>query len=274
MRVKADNDNFDFAGGAGPVNNVANLILLPMYDPYELIREAVPINYTASTQGREYGTTQDPYDFVEHNLNNAYEFTSVSVARTIAGGIKLATGISSWLLNPLATSLSGSYLGSINGNSFLRYKRDDFKVIYGTPGIDNLDPSDREIDSADPQLPPSAFLIVGGDGRDIITSFDKSDELLGGDGSDTLEGRAGDDTLDGGDDGLLGDIAVFSNNFENYQYDIAADGTITFDHTEGTQADGKDTLKNMEFARFGNDRLTGRQPLQFRYDKGFTEFSN
>ena len=143
------------------------------------------------------------------------------------------------------------------------------KIIYGTPGSDDIDRRDVEQDfnpfGAGPSQQLSNFLFVGGSGNDTITSLDitsntpSSDELLGGEGSDVLEGRGGDDTLDGGEFGA--DLAVFSDNFENYQYSLAADGTITFDHTEGIQTDGKDTLKNMEFARFGDGR-TVALPLE------------
>lgn len=68
MQVIAKDDNFDFRGGAGPINAVANTILLPAYDPYGLgidptnpQNREVPIKFTTSTNGRTYGTSSDPY---------------------------------------------------------------------------------------------------------------------------------------------------------------------------------------------------------------------
>lgn len=261
MRVKALPDNFDYIGGS-PINNIALAILEPIFDPYKLGRKTVPIEYTTSTQGREFGTSQDPYTFLDYVDDNGYEDAFISVKDTAAGLDRLFEGIV--VLLPLQNSSpSVSYLLNTNSDPFLRYVRDDgFKVIYGTPGNDNIEPQDVEIDPYDPLpsiLPP--YLMVGGEGNDTITSLSGSDELLGGDGSDILEGGDGNDTLDGGQDisplssGLFSeDTAVFSDNFENYEYSIANDGTIVFDHVGGNGSDGTDTLKNMEFGRF-QDRI-------------------
>jgi len=62
MQVIAKDDNFDFRGGAGPINTVANTVLLPAYDPYGLGTDPttngqnreVPIRFTTSTNGRTY----------------------------------------------------------------------------------------------------------------------------------------------------------------------------------------------------------------------------
>ena len=255
MRVKTDgDDNFDYIGGS-PINDFARMILEPIFDPYELGREAVPIRYTTSTSGREFGTSQDPYTALDYTIDNTYE-TIISIKDTASGLIQLLEGLSVWLFNSPA---SIAYLADINSDRFLRYERNDgLKVIYGTPGDDIIDSQDVEIDIFDPL--PSVFppyLMVGGSGNDTITSlFDGSDELLGGDGSDVLEGGNGNDTLDGGHASIFSsnlfseDTAVFSDNFENYEYSIANDGTIVFDHVGGNGSDGTDTLKNMEFARF------------------------
>ena len=85
-----------------------------------------------------------------------------------------------------------------------------------------------------------------------VESFALEDTLDGGTGNDILEGGADNDSLDGGDDN---DKAVFSDNFENYKYEIdPTTEEITFTHVEGTQTDGSDTLTNVEFAQF-SDRL-------------------
>lgn len=264
MQVIAKEDNFDFRGGAGPINAVANTVLLPAYDPYGLgidpidpRNREVPIKFTTSTNGRTYGTSSDLYSHSDWLADDIYEIGTISIKDTVSGAAKLASGISQFL-NPVSTTLAGSYLFNINSDPFLRYLRDDSKVIYGTPGNDNLDPSYREIDPLDPQLPSSAFssnLIVGGAGSDTITSFNRSDELLGGEGNDVLKGGYGNDTLNGGadNDNLDGgegnrDVAIFTEEYtvENYPYLQNADGTITF----ANDTDGIDTLKNIEWGFF------------------------
>jgi Ca2+-binding RTX toxin-like protein len=87
------------------------------------------------------------------------------------------------------------------------------------------------------------------DGGDINTSEDGNDRLSGGDGNDTLIGGRGDDELDGGSGK---DVAVFTDDLANYDYSIAEDGTITISHVGGTQADGTDTLTDIEYAQFSD----------------------
>jgi|GEM_PF-2451261 len=129
--------------------------------------------------------------------------------------------------------------------------------------------------------------ILGGDGNDIINGMGAKDRLEGGDGNDTLDGGIGQDQDDlkgdagndvllagAGDDFLTGgagndvlnggegtlDIAIFSGDFRDYDYNISEDGSITFDHVRGIGADGKDTLRGIEFAEF-SDTLEGLETL-------------
>jgi hypothetical protein len=266
MRVKANPDNFDFVGGAGPVNFAANLILVPAYDPYGLGRAEVPINFTTSTDGREYGTSAKPYDFDKYGYDEIYETLFTSVSGTVSGAAKLAAGIANFFSAPNSLARSGSYLSNIKSDSFLSYIRNNSQVIYGTPGNDDLDFQDERGSRPVGRNFPS-YLMVGGDGNDRITSNSLDDELLGGDDNDVLEGGGGHDTLNGGagNDNLNGgtgeDIAIFSDDFENYDYAISQDKTTnTFGHNRGTQTDGVDTLKNIEWGQFGgnsNPNLSG-----------------
>ena len=88
--------------------------------------------------------------------------------------------------------------------------------------------------------------------NDFIVGGNGDDTLSGGDGRDTIEGGAGSDNLNGGN----GDDTVrFADAFENYDFSISEDGTsIVVAHARGTQADGTDTLTDMELGQFG-DRL-------------------
>lgn len=125
------------------------------------------------------------------------------------------------------------------------------------------------------------------------TSFTGGNILLGGAGPDLIEGRGGNDIIDGdayldvelNRNGTLfpnlaafqanltiaqlngtqivrsiksapgvGDGAVFSDSFANY--DITRNGTtVTVAHTRGTQADGTDTVRNVEALIFADQTL-------------------
>ena len=96
-------------------------------------------------------------------------------------------------------------------------------------------------------------IIIGDSQPDEIVGADGNDLLFGEDQNDILNGKGGDDNLNGGDDI---DTAIFSDNFENYEYSIdPVTELIVFDHLRGTQADGRDTLENIEFAQFSDRRV-------------------
>jgi Ca2+-binding RTX toxin-like protein len=107
------------------------------------------------------------------------------------------------------------------------------------------------------------------------TSFSGGNIILGGAGSDAIEGRGGDDFIDGdaalhvgltfrGPGGQIireivtapagGDVdtAVFSEALANYTVVANGDGTYSVAHVAGTQADGTDTLRNIERLRFAD----------------------
>ena len=234
MQVIAEDDNFDFRGGAPIINDLANLILLPAYDPYGLGNDPtkpenreVPIKYTTSTSGRTYGTSSDPYSASDWVIDDIYETGTISIKDTVSGAAKLAVGISQFL-NPVSTTLAGLYLRNIDSDPFFRYERGDSKVIYGTPNSDDIGvfrDIGIEFNGSNPLAIPntpslSNLLMVGGDGNDTITSYAVGDELLGGNGNDVLNGGGGNDTLNGGadNDNLDGgegnrDVAIFTEEY-------------------------------------------------------------
>ena len=57
------------------------------------------------------------------------------------------------------------------------------------------------------------------------------------------------------------DMAVFSDDQENYDITMNANGTITVAHTRGTATDGTDTLSNIEVLRFADGELTLTPPV-------------
>lgn len=76
-----------------------------------------------------------------------------------------------------------------------------------------------------------------------------NDSLVGGAGDDTLFGGAGNDTLDGG---AGANVATYAGSEYDYIVSRQGDGTATVRAITGTpyEADGTDTLKNIQLIRF------------------------
>ena len=261
-------DNFDYQGGSTAANIVNNNVLIPAFDPYRLGREAVGIFFSGNTSEDTKGKKYEVYTEASYDIDNTVNEHLVSnKAEPNNSRIKDLEGItyliSGSFLNPIPGTV---YFNNIDSNPFFSYERDNFKVIYGTPNSDFLSPNDVERNYVSFSLStiPSTFypyLIVGGDGDDIITSFDRSDELLGGAGNDVLRGNKGDDILEGGqgDDIIYGglgdrDTAIFSDDFEHYaisKSNLLGLSFFTFVHNSGTQEDGTDNLsESIELADF------------------------
>ncbi|MDR9781399.1 cadherin domain-containing protein [Rhizobium redzepovicii] len=85
---------------------------------------------------------------------------------------------------------------------------------------------------------------TGTDGNDIFDGSGGNDILNGNAGDDKLTGGAGNDTIDGGA-GI--DTALFAGNFADYSLALN-----NGDHFLTNVAEGTDTLKGVEFARFAD----------------------
>jgi serralysin len=94
-----------------------------------------------------------------------------------------------------------------------------------------------------------ANLLDGKNGNDTLVGKDGDDTLKGGNGNDTLEGGAGNDLLEGGSSA---DTAVFSGPRSNYTITNKDDGSIEI--RDNTGQDGVDTLKDVRFAKFGDNQ--------------------
>ena len=102
-------------------------------------------------------------------------------------------------------------------------------------------------------LPESA--IIGSDsflsfgGNDNIFGSFLRERILGNGGEDRLFGGSGDDRLEGGDGT---DQALFTDVFINYDWTITdpSNPAFEFNHARGSQSDGKDTTKDIEFGTF------------------------
>ncbi|MEM8722934.1 MAG: hypothetical protein AAGE84_27235, partial [Cyanobacteria bacterium P01_G01_bin.39] len=104
--------------------------------------------------------------------------------------------------------------------------------------------------------------LEGGDGDDLLDggSGEDHDELKGDAGNDVLLAGAGDDFLTGGaDNDILNggegsqDSAFFAGSFSEYSYEENSNGSITFDHVDGTGEDGTDTLRGVEWGLFQDE---------------------
>jgi len=100
----------------------------------------------------------------------------------------------------------------------------------------------------------STMTMISGD-DEIFGSY-RRERIIGQGGNDRLFGGGADDRLDGGG-GV--DQAFFSDEFKNYTLKIDPLSTVfglplsrvfEFDHTSGTQTDGKDATKDIEFGVF------------------------
>ena len=87
---------------------------------------------------------------------------------------------------------------------------------------------------------------VGGDGHDEIVGNFLNNNLIGNSGNDIFIGLSGDDYIDGG---ANSDTAVFNDDIANafIKKDKASGGYLI-----QTDADGSDTLVNIEFVKFSN----------------------
>ena len=96
-------------------------------------------------------------------------------------------------------------------------------------------------------------LLDGGLGEDYddLKGDAGNDVLLAGAGNDLLTGGADNDILDGGVGNQ--DSAFFSGSFSEYNYEEKNDGSIIFDHVDGTGEDGTDTLRGVEWGLFQDE---------------------
>lgn len=90
---------------------------------------------------------------------------------------------------------------------------------------------------------------VGGLGNDILMGNDSANELTGNDGDDILQGNGGEDMIDGGP-GM--DTAVYVENYADYQVVNTPDHVAILSLSN---KDGIDTLTNVEFAQFADQKI-------------------
>lgn len=242
MELLADKDNFDFQSNAG-VAFVPNLFLKGAFDPYGLVpldENNIPVSVELKYTGdgkviKNYDETHFKEDIKFINDRDSY----------LKNGYRVPVGLGLMALEGVDLPLGlGTYLGPINASrEFSYFSQDGKKIIYGTPGDDNLDFFDSET-----AITPNGYKIVGGHGNDKINGFVTTpDELWGGPGNDILTG--------GGTDTFV-DSANYSGESKDYQITYSEDRkTVTIAHLGGTGADGTDTLTGIEVAKFADKTI-------------------
>ncbi|MBE9104682.1 hypothetical protein IQ229_06920 [Nostoc cf. edaphicum LEGE 07299] len=262
-------DNFDF-GSEDITTSILNAFAGPKIDPSGIGRK-VFLDYVNADLIPRTTYTQEAFekDFQKSNslFNSGYVDTPVAIGILIG--------------------LSGGFIDGLFNDGVIKFLDGNKPIIYGTVDADVISVEKSPIDGEGiiggiqsknyPTLykfKGNGVVLLGGKGADTLIGGTRTSDILMGNegndqltgqlshfsrGNDTLNGGAGNDTLDGG----LGDrdIAVFSDKFENYKYTISDRGLfglggkiITFAHNKGTQADGTDTLQDIEFAQF-SDRI-------------------
>lgn len=93
------------------------------------------------------------------------------------------------------------------------------------------------------------FSAQTGAGNDFIEGSYRNERFIGQGGNDRFFGGGGNDRYEGGD-GV--DQALFSGLFADYDFSITdpASASFEFVHARGTQSDGTDSTKDVEFAVF------------------------
>jgi Ca2+-binding RTX toxin-like protein len=94
---------------------------------------------------------------------------------------------------------------------------------------------------------------TGGAQEDLLIGNEVNNTLTGNAGDDVLIGSGGADSLDGG--AGTADVAGYSGARSEYTITSTSMGQYTVAHTGGTMVDGTDTLTDVEFARFSDQRL-------------------
>jgi Ca2+-binding RTX toxin-like protein/uncharacterized protein YegL len=101
-------------------------------------------------------------------------------------------------------------------------------------------------------LPENAIIgsnsgLFGLGGNDQIFGTYRRERIIGNDGEDQLFGDGANDRLEGGN-GV--DQALFSEIFTNYDFTITDPVNFEFVHSKGSEIDGTDTTKEIEFGVF------------------------
>lgn len=95
-------------------------------------------------------------------------------------------------------------------------------------------------------------VLVGTVGDDTIRGLGDNDLLYGALGDDLIVGGAGNDIIDGGANGaVVGDVAVFSGAQTDYTVTHLGGALFTVTDNRAGSPDGTDTVKGVEFFRFG-----------------------
>jgi Ca2+-binding RTX toxin-like protein len=205
----------------------------------------------------------DTLSNIEHVIGTAYADTITGnyLDNSIKGGggdDTLEGGTGNDILDGGGGTNTVRFMGSTAVNADLS-NPDSQTTGYGTDKL--IDIQNLEGGSGGDGLTgdQQANRLDGNGGNDTLVGKEGNDTLQGESGNDTLEGSAGNDTLDGGSGT---DTAVFSGPRARYSIVTGPEG-ITITDTAGQ--DGVDLLKDVRFAKFGDQTvaLVNGNPTSF-----------
>ena len=168
-------DNYDLESNDFQTT-LANAILRPLQDPSSLGRVV---------------------DFVfdsDYGLIGSYDVISYGLNRDVA---------ESWNVHLTPSYPAVENVTHIQFNDGVtRFLDENNKpIIYGTLNNDSLNDInvyDELFGSYLAEFLPNGYVVLGGEGNDVLSGYMANDELYGGEGADTLDGAFGDDRLVGG----------------------------------------------------------------------------
>lgn len=195
---------------------------------------------------RSPGTADTPGSIVFTNGRRFYYSTDVDTA-----GGQSGSGVWHTLEGDNAPRVLGIHAyGSSRNNSGTLITTELYEAIVAQMKADSGTANANDLpENAIIGTNPGFFSFLTGSGNDFIRGSYRRERILGQDGDDRLFGGGANDRLEGGD-GV--DQALFADEFRHYDFTIIdpSNPAFEFRHTRGTQADGTDTTKEIEFAVF------------------------
>ncbi|SOC48438.1 hemolysin type calcium-binding protein, partial [Rhizobium subbaraonis] len=177
------------------------------------------------------------YYFNDHTLSGTLTTVRLSTLgdsyNSSNGSFDLEDGHITNVLTPI--EISGLNISNAKGAKGAMHE-----VIYGLMGGGH--------DSGGVSQVAALNAFVWGQGHNVVGSAG-TDTYTGTKYDDTLRGNGGNDVLDGG---AGKDVAVYAGAKSNYTLTKNADGTVTVKDNRSGANDGRDTLKNIEIAKFSD----------------------
>ena len=141
-----------------------------------------------------------------------------------------------------ATSAEGEGATALDPTAVALDKKPIAEVAYPWQKIDDLKKPQGDGAAVDSTSHWASLVKSKDDGDDRLEGGETSDKIFGGLGSDFIDGGEGED------------VAFYAGNFADYQFDRTKDTVAIKDQREGLN-DGNDTLKNVEYIQFADQKV-------------------